>query len=345
MLDWIDEEFFKTGAFIEIQSGEILLAKGGEVHTVIRFPEELEEGVLYLKDFYGEKTKLYRPRQTVRVPKEQLSLLDHKKTSAIISSNQDHLYRKDFHKLMESFSADLSKVVLISRETYKASSPEKACRQLISSALGSDFGYPYGFWNMGEGITGSTPELLFDHKRSKLYTYALAGTSVRGKEDELLKSQKNLVEHDFVVKNIKEFLQGFSLLVTAGKTRTHHYGELIHLRTDIQAQLSPGVKIGEIVSDLSPTAALGGYPKNKALDFLKETKYHEKFSERIFGSAFGVTLGEETRFLVLIRNVQWKDDEFFIESGGGVVPSSNLEDELLEIARKRSLIRDQYFSL
>jgi anthranilate/para-aminobenzoate synthase component I len=44
----------------------------------------------------------------------------------------------------------------------------------------------------------------------------------------------------------------------------------------------------------------------------------------------------------MIRNVQWQNDKFFIESGGGVVADSNFAQELAEIQLKRSVIKNFY---
>ena len=51
---------------------------------------------------------------------------------------------------------------------------------------------------------------------------------------------------------------------------------------------------------------------------------------------------ETKAFLVAIRNVQWKESELFIESGGGVVSESDFSKELEEIHLKRNTIRKHY---
>ncbi|NCY26051.1 MAG: hypothetical protein EBX37_14775 [Alphaproteobacteria bacterium] len=47
-------------------------------------------------------------------------------------------------------------------------------------------------------------------------------------------------------------------------------------------------------------------------------------------------------FLVSIRNVQWKKNLVFIESGGGVVAESELIKEMEEIHLKRNTIKNYY---
>ncbi len=93
---------------------------------------------------------------------------------------------------------------------------------------------------------------------------------------------------------------------------------------------------------LSPTAALGGYPTLEAMNFLKETEYQKENPKRYFGSAFGYKSEKINQVLVAIRNVQWNPLKLWIESGGGVVSGSELENELNEVRLKRNIIKDHY---
>lgn len=100
----------------------------------------------------------------------------------------------------------------------------------------------------------------------------------------------------------------------------------------------------ELASLLGPTAALGGYPQDKAQDFIKSSNYFQKHSDRKFGGVVGIEKGESAYALVAIRNIQWDKDTYWIESGGGVVKESKVENELAEIRRKRKVIRDIFFN-
>lgn len=340
-------DFSDKGAFLKNPTdGTLLFGTGGHFDLVKDFrPDERE--VFYLKDFYSDSYLRYTPEKIFRLsPTEQEKLLA--ETDSFVprfqsTGTQDHTYRDDFRDLMKAFSGTLRKVVMISRESFVSEDPSSmVVKHLFRRALSFGTGIPYGIWGNDFGIVGSTPEELFNLKEGLLATHALAGTSKKGFEQELLGSQKDLLEHNLVVQDISEKLAAFSEKIQVGETRTIEYKDIIHLKTDIEAAVSDGTDISALVSSLSPTAALGGYPKKESLRFLRETRYFKKYPERSFGSTMGVVTKEGSRFVVMIRNVQWKANTFFIESGGGVVPGSELEKELNEIAWKRDVVKRHY---
>ena len=340
---WCDEEFFKLGAYQAVVGTEnILLAKGGELSEAHSF-QSSHEAIFYLKDFFTNQYLVYKPRETKLVSRaELLEELNITGPGFEIISNEDQTYERDFTQLLQSFGHDLNKVVLISRENYKTQNFKEAQKALFVKSLCFGTGTPYGFWNADYGICGSTPEILFTLSESTLKTFALAGTAKVGQEQELLSSTKDRYEHKLVIDDLKEKLAPFSQSVEVAETHLLSFKNIIHLKTDVSAKLKSDADLAELTSSLSPTAALGGYPKDAALYFLKQTQYQQNHPKRFFGSAFGITSQAFTQFIVMIRNVQWQQDHFFIESGGGVVPDSQLDREIDEIKLKRSVIRNHY---
>lgn len=334
------------GAFLKNPSdGSLLIGVGGQFDVVKTFRAEDQE-VFYLKDFYSDNYLRYLPARTLKLgTSEQEKLLNELPVTTPgfrDIGNEDHTYQDDFEDLLKAFSGSLRKVVMISRENYRAETPQTASLYLVKKALTFGAGIPYGMWGKDFGIIGSTPEELFSLKEGELKTHALAGTSRKGLEAELLNSQKDLLEHNLVIQDISEKLTPFSGKVEVSETSTYGYKDIIHLKTDIHAAVSDDVDVSALVTALSPTAALGGYPKKESLRFLRETRYFKKHPERSFGSAMGVVSKNEARFVVMIRNVQWKKETYFIESGGGVVPGSELQKELDEIALKRNVVKEHY---
>lgn len=339
-------DFFEKGAFLKNPAdGSLLLGTGGQFDIVKSFKAESRE-VFYLKDFYSDTYLRYTPERIRR-----LSVADQEKLFSQSFpakphfqsiGSEDHIYREDFQDLMKSFSGNLRKVVMISRESFMADDFETIITHLVRKALSFGTGIPYGIWGKDFGVVGSTPEELFTLKDGLLTTHALAGTSKKGSEEELMNSHKDLLEHNLVVQDITEKLRGFSDRVDTGETYTTEFKDIIHLKTDIRAAVSEDVDVSKLVSVFSPTAALGGYPKKESLKFLRDTRYFQKYSERSFGSAMGVVSKTDSRFIVMIRNVQWRKDTFFIESGGGVVPGSELNKELNEIYWKRNVVKEHY---
>ncbi len=342
LIKWLDRDFYKLGAFLTSYDGkEVVFAKGGSFTIVEEFLE-IPSPIFYLKDFYHNRYLAYSPAETIKVSRDEITLPEEEPQHFSPLSNDDDLYQKDFGLLESAFGSDLQKVVLISRETYEPFEEEKTIIHLMKKAFSLGSGIPYGFWNSQYGVIGSTPELLFDVQNEVLNTYALAGTAKSGQEQNLLESAKDRHEHNLVIQDIQEKLANFSSQIETSPTHIHSFKSIIHLRTDIEAKVSPDTNYTALTNTLSPTAALGGYPKLESLNFLRGSHYGRKYSERYFGSALGLMSQETKEFIVSIRNVQWEGHHLFIESGGGVVSESVFEKELDEIHLKRNTIRKHY---
>lgn len=343
----LEGDFSEKGAFLKNPSdGTLLIGTDGQFDIVKKFQPDTRE-VFYLKDFYSDTYLRYTPEKISRLTQaDQEKLLGEPVPAPPRFQSigtEDHSYQDDFRDLLKAFSGTLRKVVMISRENFVSDDPaESIVAHLLRKALSFGAGTPYGLWGKDFGIIGSSPEDLFTLKDNLLTTHALAGTSQKGHEQELMNSQKDLLEHNLVVQDISEKLVPFSGKIQVGDIHTIEFKDIVHLKTDIEAAVSDGTDISALVSALSPTAALGGYPKKESLKFLRDTRYFKKYPERSFGSAMGVVTKQESRFIVMIRNVQWRKDTFFIESGGGVVPGSELKKELNEITWKRDVVKGHY---
>lgn len=342
---WLDAEFFKRGAFLTSTAGDVIFAKGGAI-TIKEDFEDSEAPVFYLKDFFTNSYLTFIPEHILKISKAAvLGLLKDESISHPPISpveNDDDLYQKDFHILKSKFKEGLEKVVLISRESYEGFQEEKTIKRLLRKAFEFEAGWPYGFWHDAYGMIGSTPELLFEVKNKTLSTFALAGTARKGDDEKLMQSKKDRHEHDLVVKDIKEKLSPYVSDLAVYETEILPFKTMIHLKTDIVGKVRADVNYSRLTSDLSPTAALGGYPKEKSLKFLQGTQYAHKYATRYFGSAFGIMSHDFKEFIVAIRNVQWEEGHLFIECGGGIVPESEFDRELEEVHLKRETIRKNY---
>lgn len=338
------EGLSQQGAFLKNPDGTLLIGTGGQLDILKDF-QKAEAGVFFIKDFYTESFLRYAPQETFSLsPAEQAELmkrLPDVSPSVTSLGTEDETYKEDFRDLKKNLSGQFRKAVLISRETFKAQDPISPLHY-FKKALSFGAGIPYGLWGKDFGIVGSTPEELFDIRDGELHTYALAGTSKAQDGDFLLHSEKDRYEHDLVIQDIVEKLDSFTDRINTGETRIVSFKNISHLRTDISAAVAPDLDLHALVCALSPTAALGGYPKKESLRFLRQSRYGKKFPERAFGSAMGFVSPEDSRFIVMIRNIQWRKDQVFIECGGGVVHSSELPQELEEIGWKRRLVREHY---
>jgi isochorismate synthase EntC len=333
--NWLDRDFFELGSFLTSADGEsVIFGKGGSYTLVDRF-YETDAPVFYLKDFFQNSYLAYLPKAYLKVSKASVMAYLNSVTLSPEDfspvENDDELYQKDFTLLKSAFNQELEKVVLVSRESYESFEGPTTISYLLNKAMRFGTGLPYGFWHGHYGMIGSTPELLYQADKELLKTFALAGTAKEGQETELLNSAKDRHEHNLVIKDISEKLLPFTSEQVIHETGIHHYKNIIHLKTDIESKALPGIDLTNLTNALSPTAALGGYPKGTSLKFLQCSKYYQKYPNRYFGSAFGLITPDWT-----------EGQHLFIESGGGVVKESEFSKELEEIHMKRNTIRKHY---
>ena len=112
------------------------------------------------------------------------------------------------------------KKVVLARELRlhfdKTIQVEKVLKTLLTEQRES---FVFALESNGDCFIGATPERLVKKEESKVYSTCLAGSIARGKdeaEDELfgkmlLKDEKNLIEHQYVVEMIKEAIEDIML--------------------------------------------------------------------------------------------------------------------------------------
>ena len=342
--NWLGNSFFEMGAFTSSKNNDnLILGKGGFFSE-----EKISDNpcFFYIKEFYRPKYYYYYPKDILEVKKQDvnLALSGFKDLEVDYKSNEnfDDIFKIDFNVLKSSLDNHFKKAVLVSSEKMGINNPKQVKRKIITRSIASDIGTPYGIWTQGYGIIGSTPEMLFESHHNKIYTAAIAGTAKKGDEKKLLESQKDKKEHDLVIENIVQCLEQYCSSVKTNETMVAPFAKMIHLKTKIEGDMKDNVVLDELIDTLSPTAALGGYPKNEAKKFLENTNYSKIFPTRFFGSVFGFNHPEINRALVMIRNIQLFDEEIMIESGVGVIKESEFENELNEIKLKRETVKEMF---
>ncbi len=329
-------DFGDMGAFIEL-NGSIIIGSGGS-KVLVSGVQDFKKDHFYFKSFFDSSYLQYAPeRITIWEKKDLLKLLHGFCVDRNFRevSNADQIFLKDLDHFKKS---SLEKVVLLTRQNYERGDAGLKY-QLIHRALTFKNSLPYGFWDENWGMVGATPEILCHVKEENLETHAIAST-VPWSDSESLSNEKFQHEHQTVVRDIQNKLESIHHHVLIGKQKKRIFGTMVHLETPMSSY--PVQSLIEVVSTLSPTAALGGYPSEAALQYLKETDYSKKYSNRYYGSSLGFVTNEEALFIVAIRNVQWSEHEVFIESGAGIVQESDPQSELEEVQLKRQSVYKHY---
>ncbi len=187
---------------------------------------------------------------------------------------------------------------------------------------------------------GSTPERLYKRSGRYLQTEAVAGTRRRGQtaaedqklKDDLLHCEKDLREHDYVVRSIERVLQRHSTsLQKEPKIGILENARVQHLVLRFNARLKNGVNDTEILRDLHPTPAVGGVPKEPAIEKIQQL---ENFDRGWYAGPIGWISQKEAEFAVGIRSALLQGETIHLFAGAGIVRGSDPELEWRELENK-----------
>ncbi|GEM_PF-3199886 len=235
-----------------------------------------------------------------------------------------------FARAKKAFDENLfEKVVLAQRKRIQ--SPTSIWSKLMDVKSPFCFGFSP---TPGTIFFGASPELLFRKDGDRIESDALAGTRTRVQdaEKELLESEKDRREHQFVIDFLFDKFTKICVEVHVGKTRVKTLKHLLHLHTIVSGTLSAPSRV---FAHLHPTPALCGFPHDATLRFLRA---EEGFDRGWYGGAIGVVDESFESFSVGIRSILKTPDASFVYFGAGIVPASDCEEEWAEIHSKRAAI-------
>lgn len=237
---------------------------------------------------------------------------------------------------------DFKKIVLARAKDLVGATPFHPLEVL--NGLRQRFGDCYAFSvanGRGQSLIGASPERLVQVRDGVLSTEALAGSARRGgsaSEDAalggaLLRSEKDLAEHDYVVKAISRRLAPLGLeLEFAKRPALKRLANVQHLHTPVRAQMRAGVRLLDILHRLHPTPAVGGTPREAAVPCIREL---ESFPRGLYAGAIGwVDARGEGEFFVGLRAALIDGPTARLYAGAGIVAGSEPERELAETELK-----------
>ncbi len=208
----------------------------------------------------------------------------------------------------------------------------------LRASFGSSYRYSI------DGFIGASPELLVEVEGPVVRSHPLAGTAPRtGDVDndariatDLIASTKNQVEHRVVIDVVHDTLLPWaSYLDWEPEPSIVTVANVQHLGTRMEGMLSqPGPSVIELVRALSPTPALGGHPRDEAIELIRRV---EGFERGRYGGAVGwVDADGNGTWAVAIRCAELSDDRRSarLVAGGGIVADSDPDAELAETQAK-----------
>lgn len=184
---------------------------------------------------------------------------------------------------------------------------------------------------------GATPETLLQINPQELYTVALAGTQSPAQKNW---GGKEKDEQAFVTSYIWELLKAAGAdNIEMSPTGTLQAGHLSHLVTGIRFSSSkkpPYTLASGLLPQLHPTPAVGGTPKETAVQFISD---REGFDRKYYSGYLGpLNTSGSSAFYVNLRCMEIVADKAVLYAGAGITKDSDPEKELFETERKMAVL-------
>lgn len=208
----------------------------------------------------------------------------------------------------------------------------------LRASFGSSYRYSV------DGFVGASPELLVSRHGRVVRSHPLAGTTARTGDPtadarlaaDLIASVKNQVEHRVVIDVVHDTLLPFaSYLDWEPEPSIVAVANVQHLGTLVEGRLSdPPANVLGLARLLSPTPALGGHPRDEAIELIRRV---EGMDRGRYGGAVGwVDADGNGTWAVAIRCAELSADRRSarLYAGCGIVAESEPYAELAETQAK-----------
>ena len=208
----------------------------------------------------------------------------------------------------------------------------------LRASFGSSYRYSF------DGLIGASPELLVSISDDMVRSHPLAGTTPRTGDPEvdaelgraLVDSVKDQIEHRVVIDVVHDTLLPYcSYLDWEPEPSLVPVANVQHLGTLVEGRLGdPRPDSLSLARRLCPTPALGGHPRDEALQLIEKV---EGFPRGRYGGAVGwVDASGNGVWAVTIRCAEFSDDRrrARLVAGGGIVADSDPDAELAETQAK-----------
>jgi menaquinone-specific isochorismate synthase len=246
-----------------------------------------------------------------------------------LNSPSKIVYEKLMQKALNSFSHTNQKVVLGRRNDFLIA-PNLNSLDLthkLKAFHKNTFIFLLDLGN-AQAFLGSSPELLFSKEGANLTTEALAGSKINHHPF----SKKDLLEHEFVSKFIKDIFENkFNTSLKSGELEIKNLAHIAHLRQKFFAYM-PFITEKEIILNLHPTPAVCGFGVNFAKNFIA---LNESFDRGYYAGTLGIISRESSEFCVAIRSGLINKNNLYVYAACGIVEGSVIDTEWAELDAKQ----------
>ncbi len=332
----------------------VLYSKPHSKEVIGRFQKNKK---LYILDDFSQSGFVFAPfdshKKSVIIPENNSDLISEVWTHKAISvdatpevtfSEND---KKSFEALVITMMSEIekgqiSKIVASRKETVVMLNPDiLMLYEKLFYKYPNTFRYCFyhpevGFW------MGATPEKLVEIEGTVLKTMGYAGTQKFEGNLDVIWGEKEQEEQQFVTDFILENLRDETTEINISKPYTSQAGTLLHIRTDIKAQLKNDFSLAEIINKLHPTPAVCGFPKDKAKQFILDNEGYDRSFYSGFLGELNFSDNQRSELYVNLRCMEFYDQQVSFYVGCGITKDSNPEKEFFETVNKSVTMRSLF---
>lgn len=249
-------------------------------------------------------------------------------------------YEACFRLFMEKLGEGVfDKLVLSRNQTVERTPGFSPVGAFRAACVRYKHSYVYLCYTPHTGLwLGSTPEILLSGERNEWHTVALAGTlPLQNGGLPHAWSEKNRKEQEYVSAYIRKQLHSLGIHSAEEGPYPVYAGALSHLKTDFRFSLHDRIRPGDLLALLHPTPAVCGLPKERAHAFILE---NEGYDRSYYSGFIGwMDPRGRTDLYVNLRCMHIEEENLVLYAGGGLIASSELNDEWMETEKKMQTMK------
>ncbi|WP_370212797.1 anthranilate synthase component I [Roseovarius sp.] len=281
------------------------------------------------------------------LPQNTRDLGEAREDAAPVSNFTREGYKQAVEKAKEYIRAgDIFQVVPSQRWTQPFRQPPFALYRSLRRTNPSPFMFYFNFG--GFQVVGASPEILVRVFGNEVTIRPIAGTRPRGatpaedraNEADLMADQKELAEHLMLLDLGRNDVGRVAKIGTVRPTEEfiiERYRHVMHIVSNVVGELAPDQDaLGALLAGL-PAGTVSGAPKVRAMEIIDELEPEKR---GVYGGGVGYfSAGGDMDGCIARRTAVVKDENLYIQAGGGVVYDSDPEAEYMETVHKSNAIR------
>ena len=154
-------------------------------------------------------------------------------------------------------------------------------------------------------------------------------------ERELLADEKECAEHNMLVdlgRNDIGRVSKFSSVRVAEYKKILRFSHVMHIASTVCGEIQEGKTAVDVLQSVLPAGTLSGAPKLRACEIIDSLEQERR---GIYGGGIGyIDFADNMNICIVIRTIIKRNDEVFIQAGGGIVMDSDPEAEYQETENK-----------